>query len=62
MARQVTWAAGKRGVEGMLLAYEADSCAYSGRLRDAREFSRRAEDSAERAEEKETATTLPCLA
>ncbi len=55
MAQQVAWSAGKPGVENMLLANEADTAAYSGRLGKAREFSRRAVASAERAEEKETA-------
>jgi hypothetical protein len=55
MAQQVAWSAGKPGVEDILLAEEADTAAYSGRLRKAREFSRRAVASAERAEEKETA-------
>jgi class 3 adenylate cyclase/Flp pilus assembly protein TadD len=55
MAQQVAWASGKPGVEGVLLGYEADTAAYSGRLREAREFTRRAVASAERAEEKETA-------
>jgi eukaryotic-like serine/threonine-protein kinase len=57
MARQVAWAAGKPGVEDVLLAYEADTAAYSGRLGEAREFSRRAVASAERAEEKEVAAS-----
>ncbi len=55
MAQQVAWSAGKPGVEDVLLANEADTAAYSGRLGKAREFSRRAVASAERAEEKETA-------
>ena len=55
MAQQVEWAAGKPGVEDTLLAYEADTAAYSGGLGKAREFSRRAVASAEHAEEKETA-------
>jgi tetratricopeptide (TPR) repeat protein len=55
MAQQVAWTAGKPGVEDVLLAYEADTAAYSGRLVKARELSRRALASAERAEEKETA-------
>jgi tetratricopeptide (TPR) repeat protein len=55
MAQQVAWSAGKPGVEDILLANETDTAAYSGRLRKAREFSRRAKASAERAEEKETA-------
>jgi len=56
MAQQVAQSAGKPGVEDVLLGYEADTAAYFGRLEKAREFSRRAVASAERAEEKETAT------
>jgi tetratricopeptide (TPR) repeat protein len=55
MVRQVAWAAGKPGTEDILLAYEADTAAHSGQLGKAREFSRQAMASAERAEEKETA-------
>ncbi len=55
MAQQVAWGAGKPGVEDVLLYFEAGTNAYFGRLRKAREFSRRAVASAERAEEKETA-------
>src|ERR1700730_10823381 len=55
MTQQVAWAAGKPGWDDVLLASEADTAAYSGRLGKAREFSRRAVASAERAEEKETA-------
>jgi tetratricopeptide (TPR) repeat protein len=55
MAQQVAWAAGKSGVEDALLEDEADTAAYSGRLANARGFSRQAVASAERAEEKETA-------
>jgi serine/threonine protein kinase/tetratricopeptide (TPR) repeat protein len=61
MAQQVAWSAGKPGVEDPLLALEAATAAYSGRLREAREFSRRAVDSAERAEEKETAATYSAV-
>jgi tetratricopeptide (TPR) repeat protein len=57
MAQQVAGSAGKPGVEDVLLGVEADTAAYSGRLRDAREFSRRAVDSAERAQAKEAAAT-----
>jgi tetratricopeptide (TPR) repeat protein len=55
MAQQVTWAMGKPAVEDVLLVFEADTAAYSGRLGKAQELSRRAAASAERAEEKETA-------
>ena len=55
MAKQVSWAAGKPGVEGALLALDANSAAYFGRLRSARELSRRAAASAQQAEQKGTA-------
>jgi eukaryotic-like serine/threonine-protein kinase len=57
MARQVARAAGKPGYEEFLFAFQADTAAYFGHLGKAREFSRRAVDSAELAEEKETAAT-----
>ncbi len=57
MAQQVAWAAGKPGAEDVLLGLEADTAAYSGRLGHARELSRRAVASAERAEEKEVAAS-----
>ncbi|HEY6385731.1 MAG TPA: protein kinase [Candidatus Acidoferrum sp.] len=55
MAQQVAWAAGKPAVEDILLAVEADSAAYSGRLKKAREFAREATASARHAGENETA-------
>jgi eukaryotic-like serine/threonine-protein kinase len=61
MAQQVAWSAGQSGTEDELLGLEADTAAYSGRLRNAREFSRRAMDSAERALEKEPAPTYSAL-
>jgi serine/threonine protein kinase/predicted Zn-dependent protease len=61
MAQQVAWSRGKPGVEEELLALEADTAAYFGRLRDARDFSRRAMDSAGRAQEKEAAATYSAL-
>jgi eukaryotic-like serine/threonine-protein kinase len=57
MAQQVAWSTGKPGVEDQLLGLEADTAAYSGQLREARKFSRRAVDSAERAELKEVAAS-----
>jgi serine/threonine protein kinase/tetratricopeptide (TPR) repeat protein len=57
MTQQVAGATGKPGLEDGLLAYEADTGAYFGRLKNAREFSRRAVDSAEGAGEKEAAAT-----
>ena len=61
MAQQVAWSDGKPAIEDELLSLEADTAAYSGRLGQARELSRRAMDSAERAEEKETAATYFAL-
>ena len=61
MAQQVAGAAGKPGLEDTLFANEADTAAYSGRLRSAREFSRQAVDSAERAGDKEAAATYSAL-
>jgi eukaryotic-like serine/threonine-protein kinase len=55
MARQVALGAGKPGVEDVLLANEADTAAYFGRLAKARELSRRAVASAQHAEGKEAA-------
>jgi eukaryotic-like serine/threonine-protein kinase len=55
MAQQVAWAAGKPGVEDVLLAFEADTASYSGHLGKGRELSRQAVTSAERAKENEVA-------
>jgi eukaryotic-like serine/threonine-protein kinase len=55
MAQQVTGSAAKPGTEDVLLASGADTAAYSGQLRKARELSRRAVASANAVEEKETA-------
>ena len=62
MAQQVSTSAGTPGREATLLADEADTAAYSGRLRSAREFSRQAVDSAERAGDKEAAGMYSALA
>jgi serine/threonine protein kinase/Tfp pilus assembly protein PilF len=56
MARQVASSEGQPGTEDQMRGMEADSAAHSGRLADAREFSRRAMDSAERAQEKEASS------
>ena len=58
MERQVAWAAGKPGAEDLLLSQQSRTEAFSGHLGKAREFSRRAFESARRAEEKETAALL----
>jgi hypothetical protein len=55
MERQVAWAAGKPGDEDRLLSFQSDTEAYYGRLVKARDFSRRAVDSAVRDDSKETA-------
>ena len=55
MQRQMVWAIGKRGIEDILLSYQSDSEAFSGHLGKAREFSRRAVESAQGADEKESA-------
>jgi tetratricopeptide (TPR) repeat protein len=57
MARQVAWSAGRPGTEDVFLGYEADTAAYSGRLKDGREFTVQAVDSADRSNEKEMAAT-----
>lgn len=55
MQQQLTWAAGRSGEEDWLLSTQSDTEAYFGRLSRAREFSRRAVESARRAEANETA-------
>jgi tetratricopeptide (TPR) repeat protein len=55
MDRQVTWAAGKPGNEDILLSFQSDTEACSGRLARARDFSRRAVDAAVRNNSRETA-------
>ena len=54
MERQVAWAAGRPGEEDQMLNTHADTQAYYGRLEKARDLSRRAADSAVRADAKET--------
>jgi tetratricopeptide (TPR) repeat protein len=55
MAQLVTWGAGKPGAEDALLSAQSDTDAYYGRMSKAREFTRRAVDSAIRNDSKETA-------
>jgi len=55
MAQQVAWAGGKPRAEDVLLRLEAGTAAYSGRLGQARDFSRQAVASAKRSGEKEVA-------
>jgi hypothetical protein len=53
MAQQITKTSGRPGWADQFLALDADTAAYSGRLKDARELSRRAMDFAEREGEKD---------
>jgi DNA-binding winged helix-turn-helix (wHTH) protein/tetratricopeptide (TPR) repeat protein len=55
MRRQAAWANGKAGIEDILLVQQADTEAFHGRLSKAREFSRRAIESAQRAGNREAA-------
>ena len=55
MQQQVAWGVGKPGSEDPLLSEQSNTEAYYGRLTKAREFSRRAVDSAVGAGSKETA-------
>ena len=57
MAEQLAWASGKPGIEDALLGMEADTAAYSGRLRKSEELTAQAVASAVRADEKETAAS-----
>jgi Flp pilus assembly protein TadD len=55
MEQQVAWGSGKPGDEDLLLSAQSDSYAFYGRVTQARDFSRRAVDSAVRTDSKETA-------
>jgi tetratricopeptide (TPR) repeat protein/predicted Ser/Thr protein kinase len=55
MEQQLAWGAGKPGAEDPLLSAQSDTEGYYGRLAKARDYSRRAVDSAVRADSKETA-------
>ena len=61
MAQQLARSAGQPGAEDQLLSLNADTAAYFGRIREARERSHRAMDSAERSGEKEAAATYSAL-
>ncbi len=62
MAHEAAWAVGKRGAENNMLAVQADTSAYAGGLTQARELSRQAMDSAERADLKEATATYAARA
>ncbi len=55
MEKQLAWFAGKPGEEDLMLSTQSDSEAYYGHMRAARDFSRKAADSALRAGSKEAA-------
>jgi Flp pilus assembly protein TadD len=55
MEREAAGLMGKPGVEDAMLDGESDTAAYAGQFFKARELTRRASDSAQRADEKETA-------
>ena len=57
MEKNVAWATGKAGVEDGFFSGQGDTEAYFGRLAKAREFSRRAVESAVRNDAKESAAT-----
>ena len=62
MAQMVSAAVGKPGTEDLLLAGQADTEAWYGKLKNARELTRRAMDSAERNDAKETAAAYQAAA
>jgi eukaryotic-like serine/threonine-protein kinase len=62
ITEQLDWFAGNPGYENWGLAYASDSQAYAGRLRDARELSRRSVDSAVQEGSKENATVTQAIA
>ena len=55
MEREAAALMGKPGFEDVMLGAESDTAAYGGQFAKARELTRRAADSAQRADEKETA-------
>ena len=55
MEREAAWLMGKSGYEDDMLYLESDTAAYGGEFAKARELTRQAADSAQRADEKETA-------
>jgi len=57
MQQQLAWGAGKPGDEDPLLSMQSDTEAYFGRMDKARDFSRRAVDSAIRADSREAAAS-----
>jgi tetratricopeptide (TPR) repeat protein len=62
MEREAALVMGKPGVEDVILNLESDTAAYAGHFAKAREITRRASDSAERADEKETGVSYAASA
>ncbi len=62
MAQLAATAMGKPGMEDLLLASQADTEAWYGKLKNARELTRRAMDSAQHNDAKETAATYQAAA
>jgi DNA-binding winged helix-turn-helix (wHTH) protein/tetratricopeptide (TPR) repeat protein len=62
MAQLLSDATGKPGTEDVLLATQADTEAWHGKLKDARELTRRAMDSAQQSDAKETAAVYQAAA
>ena len=58
MEREAAALMGKPGFEDVMLDTESDTAAYAGQFSKARELTRRASESAQRADEKETAAGL----
>ena len=55
LEREAAGLMGKLGIEDVVLYYQSDTAAYGGQFAKARELTRRAAESAQRADEKETA-------
>jgi serine/threonine protein kinase/Flp pilus assembly protein TadD len=62
MEREVAGLTGKLGYEDLMLYYQSDASAYQGNFAKARELTRRAVDSAQRADKKETAAAYGAAA
>ncbi len=62
MAQAAAAAMGKPGTEDVLLAMQADTAAWYGKLKEARQLTRRAMDAAEHNDAKETAATYQAAA
>jgi tetratricopeptide (TPR) repeat protein/predicted Ser/Thr protein kinase len=62
MEREAAAVMGKPGFEDYLLYFQSDSVAYRGQFAKSRELTRRASDSAQRADQKETAAYYEAIA